>query len=141
MFDNIRLLSLVGVAGVLEFAGGILLFLGVFTRPVAFILSAKWRSLTFIAHAQKSFFPIPMEASLRSSIALSCFISPRRAAARGVLRATGLRRLPFDRTADRWSIHWRYARCRDAPHGLDKLSPRALWRRHCAAFVQAATVF
>lgn len=43
-FDNLQLLSLIGVAGILEFIGGILLLLGVFTRPVAFILSARWPS-------------------------------------------------------------------------------------------------
>lgn len=40
-FDNLQLLSLIGVAGILEFIGGILLLLGVFTRPVAFILSVR----------------------------------------------------------------------------------------------------
>jgi putative oxidoreductase len=58
MFDNLQLLSLVGVAGVLEFAGGVLLFLGVFTRPVAFILSGEMAFAYFLAHAHKSFFPI-----------------------------------------------------------------------------------
>ena len=37
MFDNLRLLSLLGIAGVLELAGGVLLLLCIFTRPVAFI--------------------------------------------------------------------------------------------------------
>ena len=41
MFDNVRLLSLLGIAGVLEFVGGVLLLLGTFTRPVAFILSGE----------------------------------------------------------------------------------------------------
>jgi putative oxidoreductase len=58
MFDNLRLLSLVGIAGVLELAGGVLLLLGIFTRPVAFILSGEMAFAYYIAHAQKSFFPI-----------------------------------------------------------------------------------
>jgi putative oxidoreductase len=71
MFDNLQLLSLVGVAGVLEFAGGVLLFLGVFTRPVAFILSGEMAVAYFIAHAQKSFFPILNQGELA---VLYCFV-------------------------------------------------------------------
>lgn len=80
MFDNIRLLSLVGVAGVLEFAGGVLLFLGVFTRPVAFILSGEMAVAYFIAHAQKSFFPILNGGELA---VLYCFVLLYLAAAGG----------------------------------------------------------
>src|ERR1700730_1352573 len=51
-------------------------------------------------------------------------------------------RLPFDRTADGWNlIRGRYACRRDAPHGLDKLTPRARRRWRGAAFIEAATVF
>jgi putative oxidoreductase len=71
MFDNLRLLSLVGVAGVLELAGGILLLLGVFTRPVAFILSGEMAFAYFLAHAQKSFFPVLNQGELA---ALYCFV-------------------------------------------------------------------
>ncbi len=70
-FDNLRLLSLVGVAGVLELAGGILLLLGVFTRPVAFILSGEMAFAYFLAHAQKSFFPVLNQGELA---ALYCFV-------------------------------------------------------------------
>lgn len=56
-FDNLKLLSLLGVAGVLEIVGGVLLLLGVFTRPVAFILSGEMAVAYFVAHAGKSFFP------------------------------------------------------------------------------------
>jgi putative oxidoreductase len=38
-FDNLQLLSLMGVAGVLEVVGSSLVALGLFTRPAAFILS------------------------------------------------------------------------------------------------------
>jgi putative oxidoreductase len=71
MFDNLQLLSLVGFAGILEFAGGILLLLGVFTRPVAFILSGEMAVAYFIAHAQKSFFPILNQGELA---VLYCFV-------------------------------------------------------------------
>jgi putative oxidoreductase len=71
MFDNLRLLSLLGVAGVLELAGGILLLLGVFTRLVAFILSGEMAFAYFLAHAQKSFFPVLNQGELA---ALYCFV-------------------------------------------------------------------
>ncbi len=52
------LLSLSGIAGVLELFGGALLVLGLFTRPVAFVLSGLMASAYFIAHAPRSFFPV-----------------------------------------------------------------------------------
>src|SRR2546427_12548572 len=47
--EKVRLMSQTGIGGVLEFFGGILIMLGLFTRPVAFILSgmmavAYWQS-------------------------------------------------------------------------------------------------
>jgi putative oxidoreductase len=52
------LLSLMGVAGVLEFFGGLLLLLGLFTRPVAFILSGLLAVAYFMSHAPGNFWPI-----------------------------------------------------------------------------------
>jgi putative oxidoreductase len=52
------LLSLSGVAGVLELVGGALLLLGLFTRPVAFVLSGLMAFAYFIAHAPIDFWPI-----------------------------------------------------------------------------------
>ena len=52
------LFSLIGLAGVLEFFGGLLLFLGLFTRPVAFILSGEMAVAYFMVHAPKGFWPI-----------------------------------------------------------------------------------
>jgi putative oxidoreductase len=71
MYDNLRLLSLLGIAGVLEFAGGVLLLLGICTRPVAFILSGEMAFAYFLAHAQKSFFPILNQGELA---VLYCFV-------------------------------------------------------------------
>jgi putative oxidoreductase len=51
------LFSLLGLAGVLEVVGGILLLLGLFTRPVAFILSGQMAVAYWMAHAPQSFFP------------------------------------------------------------------------------------
>ena len=46
-----------GLAGLLELVGGALLALGLFTRPVAFILSGEMAFAYFIANAPKGFFP------------------------------------------------------------------------------------
>lgn len=50
--------SLGGVAGLFELIGGALLAIGLFSRPVAFVLSGVMAAAYFIAHAPKSFFPI-----------------------------------------------------------------------------------
>jgi len=42
---------------VLELIGGVLLTIGLFTRPVAFLLSGEMAVAYFIAHAPRSFFP------------------------------------------------------------------------------------
>src|SRR5262245_496826 len=52
------LLSLSGVAGLLEIVGGFLLLFGLFTRPVAFILSGEMAFAYWLAHAPQSFFPV-----------------------------------------------------------------------------------
>ncbi len=60
------------VAGILEILGGILLMLGLFTRPTAFILSGQMAVAYFMAHASKSIlFPI---ANGGESAVLFCFI-------------------------------------------------------------------
>jgi len=46
------------VAAVLEFGGGLLLLVGLFTRPVAFILSGLMAAAYFMAHAPGGFWPI-----------------------------------------------------------------------------------
>jgi putative oxidoreductase len=51
------LFSLIGVQGVLELVGGFLILIGLFTRPVAFILAGDMAVAYFMAHAPKSFFP------------------------------------------------------------------------------------
>ncbi|WP_324753210.1 DoxX family protein [Roseovarius sp. Pro17] len=45
------------IAGVLELFGGALLVAGLFTRPVAFVLSGQMAVAYFIAHLPQSFFP------------------------------------------------------------------------------------
>lgn len=53
-----ELLSMTGVAGVLELVGGALIVIGLFTRPVAFVLSGLMAFAYFIAHAPQAFWPI-----------------------------------------------------------------------------------
>ncbi|TAL78403.1 MAG: DoxX family protein [Beijerinckiaceae bacterium] len=53
-----HLLSLSGVAGILEAFGGFLLLIGLFTRPVAFILCGEMAVAYFMVHAPHSFFPM-----------------------------------------------------------------------------------
>jgi len=50
--------QLLWFAGVLEMFGGMLIALGLFTRPVAFILSGEMAVAYFMAHLPKSFFPL-----------------------------------------------------------------------------------
>jgi putative oxidoreductase len=51
-------MSLGGMAGVFELFGGALLVVGLFTRPVAFLLSGVMAFAYFIVHAPRSFFPV-----------------------------------------------------------------------------------
>src|SRR5712691_437927 len=50
--------SLPGVAGWLEFVGGSLVLLGLFTRPVAFVLSGEMAFAYFLGHAPGGFWPV-----------------------------------------------------------------------------------
>ena len=65
------LLSQVGIGGLLEFIGGILIILGLFTRPTAFILAGEMAVAYFQFHAPQSFFP-----TVNNGVAavLFCFI-------------------------------------------------------------------
>lgn len=47
-----------GIAGFFELIGGVLIVLGLFTRPVAFILAGMMAVAYFWIHAPSSFFPI-----------------------------------------------------------------------------------
>lgn len=57
-FPMAELPTMILVAGILEVVGGALVAVGLFTRPVAFILSGQMAVAYFMAHATKSFFPI-----------------------------------------------------------------------------------
>lgn len=70
-YDDLTPLSVVGVAGILELFGGALLLVGLFTRPVAFVLSGLMAFAYFLAHAPRGFFPILNDGELA---ALYCFV-------------------------------------------------------------------
>lgn len=75
-----ELFSLVGLAGILEFFGGLLLLLGLGTRFVAFILSGQMAVAYFMVHAPRGFWPIANGGELA---ALYCFAFLYLAAAGG----------------------------------------------------------
>jgi putative oxidoreductase len=52
-----ELLSLLGAAGILELVGGFFILIGLFTRPVAFVLAGEMAVAYWMAHAPKSIYP------------------------------------------------------------------------------------
>lgn len=82
MFDNLQLFSLIGLAGVLELVGGILLILGLFVRPVAFILSGEMAVAYFMAHASRG-NPLFPTLNQGEAAVLYCFVFLFLAAAGG----------------------------------------------------------
>ncbi len=51
-------MSLLGIAGLLELIGGGLMLLGLFTRPVAFILAGEMAVAYFMQHAPHGLYPV-----------------------------------------------------------------------------------
>ena len=68
---TVQIMSMMGVAGILETVGGLLIVLGLFTRPVAFILSGEMAVAYFMAHMPNGLAPIQNGGELA---ALYCFI-------------------------------------------------------------------
>jgi putative oxidoreductase len=54
---QVALLSLFGIAGLVEFVGGALLIVGLFTRPVAILLCGEMAVAYFFTHASQGVFP------------------------------------------------------------------------------------
>lgn len=63
--------ALMTFAGILEFGGGILIIIGLFTRPVVFILSGLMAVAYFMAHAPGGFLPLINHGELA---VLYCFV-------------------------------------------------------------------
>jgi putative oxidoreductase len=55
---TVPLMTQGGIAGLLEMVGGALLLVGLFTRPVAFLLSGEMAFAYFIGHAGEGFWPV-----------------------------------------------------------------------------------
>jgi len=72
-FDNLQVLSLIGVAGIIELVGSLFLLAGLFTRPAAFVLSGELAFAYFIGHAPKGNFLSPMLNGGESAV-LFCFV-------------------------------------------------------------------
>ena len=66
-----HLLSMNGIAGVLETFGGIALLLGLLTRPIAFLLAGEMAVAYFKVHIPRSIFPI---VNRGDSPVLFCFL-------------------------------------------------------------------
>ena len=72
-FANLKLFSLLGLAGTLELVGGALLIIGLFTQPVAFILSGEMAVAYFMVHAPRNFlFPLLNGGSLAIVYCFAC---------------------------------------------------------------------
>ena len=68
---NFNLASMPGYAGVIELVCGILLVIGLFSRPAAFIASGMTAVAYFMVHAPQGFYPILNKGELA---ALYCFL-------------------------------------------------------------------
>ena len=68
---SIQLLSEIGIAGILEVFGGALLLVGLFTRPIAFILSGEMAIAYFQGHAPRGFWTV---ANGGSPAVFFCFL-------------------------------------------------------------------
>jgi putative oxidoreductase len=69
--EAVALTSQRGLAGIIEFVGGIMIALGLFTSPIAFLASGEMAWAYFQAHAPRGFWPIQNGGELA---VLYCFI-------------------------------------------------------------------
>ena len=68
---SLDLMSQVGIGAMLEFVGGALLLVGLFTRPVAFLLSGEMAVAYFQFHFPNGFWPVVNQGQ---PAVLYCFI-------------------------------------------------------------------
>ncbi len=69
--EAVQLASRMGLAGAIEFFGGLLIAFGLFAGLAAFIASGEMAAAYFIAHAPRGLFPIQNEGELAM---LYCFL-------------------------------------------------------------------
>ena len=72
MFEKVEVLSLFGIAGMIEFVLGGLLILGLFTRPVAFILCGEMAFAYFLGHFPRGFIPVLNNGNLAIMLCFAC---------------------------------------------------------------------
>ncbi|MBR1147451.1 DoxX family protein [Bradyrhizobium sp. AUGA SZCCT0431] len=70
--NKVELMSLPGAAGAIELVLGALLLLGLFTRPVAFILAGEMAFAYFMGHAPKGFYPLINGGTLAILFCFAC---------------------------------------------------------------------
>jgi putative oxidoreductase len=70
-FANVQVSSLAGFGGLIELIGGILFTIGLFTRPVAFLLCGFTAVAYFMVHAPRNFYPVINGGELA---AVYCFV-------------------------------------------------------------------
>ncbi len=70
--NNIPMQSMAGIAGLFELVGGVLLVIGLFTRPVAFLLSGMTAIAYFTVHAGRGFFPLLNGGNLAIMFSFVC---------------------------------------------------------------------
>jgi putative oxidoreductase len=73
MFDGLQLFSLMGLAGVIEVFLGALFLIGLFTRPVAFVLCGFMAVAYFMAHGSQGNVLLPMLNQGELAV-LYCFV-------------------------------------------------------------------
>ena len=73
MFEGLQLISLMGLAGILEVFGGALFLIGLFTRPVTFILCGFMAVAYFMAHGSQGHLLLPMLNQGELAV-LYCFV-------------------------------------------------------------------
>jgi putative oxidoreductase len=72
MFEKVQALSLFGAAGTIEMVFGGLLLLGLWTRPVAFILCGEMAFAYFIEHFPHNFIPLLNGGNLAIMFCFAC---------------------------------------------------------------------
>lgn len=97
-FDNLQIFSLLGAAGILEVAGGVLLLIGLFTRPTAFVLSGLLAFAYFIGHAPKGNVLIPFLNQGEAAVLFSFIFLFIAAAGAGPWSVDARRNKPADAT-------------------------------------------
>ena len=73
-FANVTPTSLFGVAGIIELVLGALLILGLWTRPVAFILCGEMAFAYFIGHFPRGFIPLQNGGTLAIMLCFACLV-------------------------------------------------------------------